>query len=45
MGDKPVVFQRGGATVTYRYNRASVEAAWKLTLDFLARYAGGKAAR
>ena len=42
MGDKPVVAKVGGLTVTYRYNRESVEATWKLTLDFLARHLGGR---
>jgi dienelactone hydrolase len=41
MADKPFVFQQGGRTVTYRYNRESVEAAWRLTLDFLGRHVGG----
>jgi dienelactone hydrolase len=45
MGDRPYVIQRGGTTITYRYNPGSVEAAWKLTLDFLGRYAGGSARR
>ncbi len=40
MGDKPVVAQQGSLTVTYRYNRDSVDAAWKLMLDFLERRAG-----
>lgn len=38
MGDKPVVSQQAGHTVTYRYNPQSVEATWKLTLDFVARH-------
>lgn len=45
MADKPVVSQQGGRTVTYRYNRESVEAAWKLTLGFLARHLGGAGTR
>jgi dienelactone hydrolase len=38
MGDKPVVLRYGNRTVTHRYNRDSVEAAWRLTLDFLGRH-------
>ncbi len=45
MGDKPVVMRQGGQVVTYRYNRESVEATWKLMLDFLGRHAGGSAPR
>jgi len=45
MGDKPVVTQQGSRTVTHRYNRESVEAAWKLTLDFLGRRVGGSGTR
>jgi dienelactone hydrolase len=45
MGDKPVVTQQAGHSVTYRYNRTSVEATWKLTLDFLARHLGGAGTR
>jgi len=41
MGDKTVTAQQGNRTVTYRYNRASVDATWTLTLDFLARRLGG----
>jgi dienelactone hydrolase len=41
MGDKPVVSQQGSLTVHYRYNPQSVEAAWKLTLDFLSRLLPG----
>jgi dienelactone hydrolase len=37
MGDKASVFRQGGRTITHRYNRESVEAAWRLTLDFLGR--------
>lgn len=40
MGDKPVVTRQGRQTITYRYNREAVEAAWKLTLSFLKRYLG-----
>jgi len=36
----PVVTQQAGHSVTYRYNPESVEATWKLTLDFLARHVG-----
>lgn len=45
MGDKPVVAKAGSLTVTYRYNRESVEATWKLSLDFLARRVGGSGTR
>lgn len=45
MGDKPITERQGGRTVTYRYNRESVEATWKLTLDFLARRVGGSGTR
>lgn len=45
MGDKPVVAKAGSLTVTYRYNRESVEATWKLTLDFLGRHVGNPASR
>ena len=45
MGDKPVVTKRGSLTVTHRYNPESVEATWKLTLDFLARRLGGAGTR
>lgn len=45
MGDKPVVVRQGGQMVTHRYNRESVEATWKLMLDFLGRHAGGSAPR
>jgi dienelactone hydrolase len=45
MGEKPVVSQQGNRTVTYRYNRESVEATWKLTLDFLARHVRDAATR
>ncbi len=45
MGDKPVVARQGGRTVTYRYSRESVEATWKLTLDFLARRLGDAGTR
>jgi dienelactone hydrolase len=45
MGDKPVVTQQGARTITHRYNRESVEATWKLTLDFLARRLGGTGTR
>jgi dienelactone hydrolase len=45
MGDKPVVVRQGGQMVTYRYNRESVEATWKLILDFLGRHAGGSGSR
>ncbi|HET9404494.1 MAG TPA: dienelactone hydrolase family protein [Burkholderiales bacterium] len=38
MGDKPVMARLGNRMVTYRFNRESVEASWKLTLDFLARH-------
>lgn len=41
LADKPFVFQQGGRTVTYRYNRESVEAAWRLALDFLGRHVAG----
>jgi dienelactone hydrolase len=41
MADKPVVLQQGNRTHTHRYNRQSVEAAWELTLDFIARRGGG----
>lgn len=40
MGDKPVVIRQGRQTITYRYNQAAVEAAWKLTLGFLTRRMG-----
>jgi dienelactone hydrolase len=40
MGDKPVLMRQGNRTITHRYNRESVEAAWRLTLDFLGRYVG-----
>jgi hypothetical protein len=40
MGDKPVVTRQGRQTITYRYNREAVEAAWKLTLSFLTRHLG-----
>ena len=45
MGDKPVVAKAGSLTVTYRYNRESVEATLKSTLDFLGRHAGNPASR
>ncbi len=45
MGDKPVVSRQGSLTVTYRYNREAVEAAWKLMLDFLERRVGGAGRR
>lgn len=45
MADKPFVQQRFGRTITYRYNRESVEAAWKLTLDFLGRHFAGSERR
>ena len=37
LGDRPLVFSRGGSTITYRYNPGAVETAWRLTLDFFAR--------
>jgi dienelactone hydrolase len=45
IGDKPFVFQQGNQTITYRYNRQSVDAAWQLTLDFIARRVGGSGPR
>lgn len=36
-GDKPVEVQYGLRTVTYRYNRQSVEKSWELIVDFLKR--------
>ena len=45
LADKPFVFQRGGQTITHRYNSESVEAAWRLTLDFLGRHVGGSERR
>ena len=45
LADKPFVFQRGGQTITHRYNSESVEAAWRLTLEFLGRHAGGSERR
>lgn len=45
MGDKPVVDKAGSLTVTYRYNRESVETTWKLTLDFLGRHVSGSGTR
>lgn len=41
----PVVTRQAGHSVTYRYNPESVEATWKLTLDFLARRLGGAGTR
>jgi dienelactone hydrolase len=38
---KPTVYQRGDETIVYRYNAESVDAAWRLTLDFLSRHAVG----
>jgi dienelactone hydrolase len=41
MGDTPMVIQQSrGKTITHRYNREAVEAAWRLALDFLARHLG-----
>jgi dienelactone hydrolase len=40
MGDKPVVEKNGNNTITYRYNRESVEATWKAASEFLARIMG-----
>ncbi len=37
----PVVTHQAGHSVTYRYNPESVEATWKLTLEFLRRRTGG----
>ena len=45
LADKPFVFQQGGHTVTYRYNRESVDEAWRLTLDFLGRHVAGSERR
>lgn len=45
MADTPVVLQQGNRTHTHRYNRQSVEAAWELTLDFIARRVGGSGTR
>ncbi|MGH8674205.1 MAG: dienelactone hydrolase family protein [Burkholderiales bacterium] len=45
MGDKPFVAWQGNRSVTYRYNREAVEAAWKLVLDFLERRVGGTGTR
>lgn len=45
MGDKPFTERQGGRTVTYRYNRESVETTWRLALDFLARRIGGSGTR
>jgi dienelactone hydrolase len=41
MGDKPVVVQQGRRSVTYRYNKQSVDASWKLIVDFLKRRVDG----
>lgn len=41
----PVVSYQAGHSVTYRYNPESVEATWKLTLDFLGRRVGGSGTR
>ena len=41
MGDKPIVIQQGREkTVTHRYNKQAVEAAWRLILAFLERHLG-----
>lgn len=45
MGDKPVVTRQGNHTVTYRYNRESVEASWQLALEFLRRRVGDSRTR
>jgi dienelactone hydrolase len=44
-GDKPVAIQYGPRTVTYRYNKQSVEESWKLIVDFIKRRVDGTAAR
>ena len=46
MGAEPVVATKGdGRTITYRFNRASVETTWKLTLEFLGRRLAGLGTR
>jgi dienelactone hydrolase len=42
---KPMVSTQAGHSVTYRYNPESVQATWKLALDFLGRNIGDSAAR
>lgn len=40
-GDRPIEVQYGPRTVTYRYNRQSVEKSWELIVDFLKRRVDG----
>ena len=44
-GDKPVAVQYEHRTVTYRYNKQSVETSWELIVDFIKRRVDGSGAR